>query len=223
VASPPLRCCRALAITGDMHPRKPLPHADQLSRLRRYLRRTRTELRHRYEECFDATRGRRECPLEVRVRRRMIEHYDETASLLEACVKEMERQEAMFYAPFKPGDRIEVLQIRDGICEAAGPYLVVDVLPDKRARYMYDCVALTKAGAIYKRGGARWIRPDTVENIRSSDAQLNKDGQWEAENFRRCADTSRLLAYELGDITLFEGQLDSFGRPRHRRKDRLDP
>ena len=41
-----------------MCPRKPLPHADQIARMKRYLRRLRTELHHRYDEFLEATRGR---------------------------------------------------------------------------------------------------------------------------------------------------------------------
>ena len=48
-----------------MYPRKPLPYADQIDHMKRYLRRLRTELRHRYDEFFEATKGRRECALEV--------------------------------------------------------------------------------------------------------------------------------------------------------------
>jgi len=75
----------------------------------------------------------------------MIEHFQDAVSLLEACVEEMKRQEAMFYAPFKPGDRITVERI-DGraLRTASGPFMVVDVFPDTRYRYSYECVALTR-------------------------------------------------------------------------------
>lgn len=206
-----------------MHPRKPLPHADQIARLQRYLRRSRTELIHRYDESFDATKGRRDCPLEVSVRRLTTAHFRDAVSLLEACLEELQRQEAMFYAPFKPGDRIAVERTIDGVRKLTGPYLVVDVLPDKRTRYVYECGTLTKDGAIYKRRSYTRVCPDASSIICQSDAPLNDDGRWEAEYFRRCAETSRRLAFETGDLTLFEGRKDLLDRPFYRRKDRLDP
>lgn len=206
-----------------MYPRKPLPHAEQLARLKRYLRRSRTELRHRYEESFEATKGRRECPLEVSIRRGMTEHYRNAVSLLEACVEELQRQQAMFLAPFKPGDCIEVERTVDGTPKMWGIYMVVDVLPDKRTKYCYDCVALTKSGSLYKRRGSARICPDTWTTIAASDVSLNEVGRWEAEYFRRCAQTSHQLAFSTGDITLFESRKDLLDRTYYRRKDRLDP
>jgi hypothetical protein len=205
-----------------MYPRKPLPYTEQLARLKRYLRRSRTALRRRYDEFFEATKGRRDCPLEVRIRQRAIEHAQDTVKLLEACVEEVLRQEAIFYAPYKPGDRIVVgRNVGDGD-EASGPYLIVDVLPDKKTRYAYECVALTKDGAMYKRGGDRRIRPDVLSKIRASDALQNAEGRWEAEYFRRCAETSHLLAIKSGDIALFEARKGLVGLISYRRKDRLD-
>jgi len=206
-----------------MYPRKPLSHAEQLVRLKRYLVRSRTELRHRYDEFFEATKGRRDCPLEVRIRHRMIDHHRDVVSLLEACVEELQRQEAMFYASFKPGDCVTVERSCDGLSTKSGPYLIVDVLPDRRARYSYECVALTKSGAVYKRGGHLRVRPDSSLTIHSSDVPLSESGRWEAEYFRRCADTSHQLAYAIGDITLFEASDDLLGRRHYRRKDRLEP
>lgn len=86
-----------------MYPRKPLPHADQIARMKRYLRRLRTELHHRYDEFFEATKGRRECAFEVHLRDRLLEATRDTVALAEACLEELRRQEAMFYAPYKPG------------------------------------------------------------------------------------------------------------------------
>jgi hypothetical protein len=206
-----------------MYPRKPLPHTEQIVRLKRLLRRTRTEVQHRYEDLFDSTKGRRDCPLEVAVRRRLLGASQDAVSLLEACVEELERQEAMFYAPFKPGDRIVVDRVVRGVNERFGPYLIVDVLPDKRSRYIYDCVALTKGGAMYKARGTAMFRPDNVSTIRLSDVALSRSGQWEAEYYRRCAETARQLAFTAGDVTLFEARESLLGRPHYRRKDRLDP
>jgi len=86
-----------------MYPRKPLPHADQIARMKRYLRRLRTELHHRYDEFFEATKGRRECAFEVHLRDRLLEAQRDTVALAEACLEEFRHQEAMFYAPYKPG------------------------------------------------------------------------------------------------------------------------
>jgi len=212
------------AIQTSMYPRKPHPHTEQIGRLKRLLRRTRTEVEHRYKDLFESTKGRRDCPLEVAVRRRLLLASQDAVGLLEACVEELERQEAMFYAPFKPGDRIVVDRVQRGVAETFGPYLIVDVLPDKRTRYTYDCVALTKAGAMYKTRGTARFSPGGAMTIRLSEVTLNSAGQWEAEYYRRCAETARHLAFTAGDVTLFEGRESSFlGRPHYRRKDRLDP
>jgi len=205
-----------------MYPRKPLPYAEQLARLNRYLRRSRTELRHRYDEFFEATTGRRDCPLEVRIRQRAIDSLQDTVKLLEVCVEEVRRQEAIFYAPFKPGDRIIVERRIEGTDQASGPYLIVDVLPDKKGRYAYECVALTKEGAMFKRGGNTRIWPWASSNIRASDALLNEQGKWESEYFRRCAETSHLLAMRKGEIGLFEAQKNALGSNYYRRKDTLE-
>ena len=207
-----------------MYPRKPLPHATQLFRLKRYLRRMRTEMRHRYDETFEATRGRRECPLEVSMRRRLTQHYEDAVGLLEACLEELQRQEAMFFAPFKPGDCIDVERTEKGVGkQTIGPLMIVDVLPDKTTQYCYDCIALTKSGSIYKRSGSARICPDSSAVVIASLLPLNDQGRWEAEYFRRCAQTSHQLAFSTGDLTLFERSDDVLGRPHYRRKDRLYP
>lgn len=203
-----------------MYPRKPLSYGDKLARLKAYLRRARVDLQRKYDDFFAATKGRRDCPLEVQVRSRAIEHSQSTVKLLEVCIEEVQRQEAVFYAPFKPGDRISVERNGSGQSEA---YLVVDVLPDKKTRYTYECVALTKGGCMYKKGGNARMRPSPSTIIQASDALLNAEGAWESEYFRRCADTARVMAIEKGDIRLFEAHKTPFGGLHYRRKDMLDP
>lgn len=203
-----------------MYPRKPLSYSEQLTRLKNYLARARTDLRRKYDQFFDATKGRRDCPLEVQIRHRAVDQALSTVKLLEACVQEVQRQEAMFYAPFKPGDRIEVERHEGTAFEA---YLVVDVLPDKKTLYFYECVALTKSGAMYKRGGSARIWPRASSTIRASEAPLNAEGMWEAEYFRRCAETARILCMQRGDVSLFEPQKTPLGGIHYRRKDFLDP
>jgi hypothetical protein len=153
----------------------------------------------------------------------MKDHFEDAVSLLEACVEELKRQEALFLAPFKPGDCIVVERTAEGASNTYGPYMIVDVLPDKRTKYSYDCVALTKGGSMYKRSGNARICPDVSSAIAISDLALSDSGQWEAEYFRRCAQTSHQLAHSTGDLTLFEASKDMLGRPRYRRKDRLNP
>ena len=203
-----------------MYPRKHLSYGDQLTRLKAYLRQARTELKRKYDEFFAATKGRRDCPLEVQVRHRAVEHAQSTVKLLEACVEEVRRQEAMFHAPFKPGDRIVVDQLRGGV---PGTFLVVDVLPDKKTRYAYECVALTKDGCMYKRGGSARVWPTQSTMIRASDAPLNAEGNWESEYFRRCAETSAVLAIQRGDLRLFEAHKTPSGSLGYRRKGMLGP
>ena len=202
-----------------MYPRKPLSYGEQLARLKAYLRRARIDLRRKYDEFFGATKGPRDCPLEVQIRNRAVDHALSTVKLLEACVQEVQRQEAMLYAPFKPGDRIEVERHKGRAFEA---YLVVDVLPDKKTLYSYECVALTKNGAMYKRGGSARIWPRASSTIRASEAPLNAEGMWESEYFRRCAETSRILSMRRGDVSLFEARKTQ-GGIQYRRKDFLNP
>jgi hypothetical protein len=203
-----------------MYPRKPLSHGEQKAHLKVYLRRARTDLRRKYDEFFKATKGRRDCPLEVQVRHRAVEHAQSIVRLLEACLEEVQRQEAMFYAPFKPGDRIDI-ERQGG--EGFGSFLVIDVLPDKTTRYCYECVALTKRGSMYKRGGNTRVWPKPSTTIRASEIPLNAEGAWESEYFQRCAETSRLMSMEKGDLRLFDVQKTALGLVHYRRKDMLDP
>jgi hypothetical protein len=203
-----------------MYPRKPLSHGEQLARLKIYLRRARTDLQRKYDEFFKATKGRRDCPLEVQVRRRAVDNAQSIVGLLEACLGEVQRQEAMMHAPFKPGDRIEIERQKG---EAFDSLLVIDVLPDKKTRYCYECIALTKHGSMYKRGGNARVWPNASTAIRASEAPLNAEGAWESEYFRRCAETSRVLSMEKGDIRLFEAKKTALGLVHYRRKDMLDP
>jgi hypothetical protein len=126
----------------------------------------------------------------------------------------------MFYAPFKPGDRIELQRHEGGACDA---YLVVDVLPDKKTQYSYECVALTKNGSMYQRGGITRVWPRASSTIRASEAPLNAEGMWESEYFRRCAETSRVMSMHTGDVRLFEAQKTPLGGVQYSRKDLLDP
>lgn len=75
---------------------------------------------------------------------------------------------------------------------------------------------------MYKRGGNRRVTPQASSMIGASNAPLNDEGRWEAEYFRRCAETSHLLAIQRGDVALFEADSGPFGLISYRRKDRLD-
>lgn len=132
-----------------MHPRKPLPHAEQILRMQGCLRRLSTQLRNRYAEFFEATKGRRECALEVQLRHRLLDSTRDAVALAEACLKELRRQEALFYAPFKPGDRVVVEAKDNGIVKCRGHFLIVDICPDKRRDFHYEALEITKTGAIY--------------------------------------------------------------------------
>jgi hypothetical protein len=44
----------------------------------------------------------------------------------------------------------------------------------------------------------------------------------QSEYFRRCADISRILSVQRGDVSLFEAQKTPFGGTHYRRKDLLD-
>ena len=152
----------------------------------------------------------------------MADHYEDAVSLLEVCVEELHRQQALFLAPFKPGDCVVVERDVGGIPETSGPYMVIDVLPDERTLYSYDCIALTKGGSMYKRAGTARVSPDGSTVVVAAEVTFNDVGRWESEYFRRCAQTSHQLAFSDGDLTLFEARKDWLGRPHYRRKERLD-
>ena len=134
-----------------MYPRKPVSHAEQIARMGRCLQRLRTQLRHRYDEYFEATKGRRECALEVQLRHRLLEATRDIVDLAEACLEEVRRQEVLFYAAFKPGDCVVVDHENNAVVSTRSPYLVVDVCPDKGRDFHYRAVELTKKGTIHKR------------------------------------------------------------------------
>ena len=172
-----------------MYPRKPLPHADEIARMKRCLRRLRTELHHRYDEFFEATKGRRECAFEVHLRDRLLEATCDTAALAEACLEELRRQEAMFYAPYKPGDRLLAEYQVDRATLTRGPYLIIDVCPDKRGGFHYEAAELTKKGTMHARRAPHWLSPRLALTMRLSDAPVCEDAEREASYYRECAQT----------------------------------
>jgi hypothetical protein len=207
-----------------MSVRKPLPHAEQVALMKTYVRKLHTQLNHRYQELFATARKRRECPLEVSLRSRMVEVTRDTVGLAEASLEELRRQEAMFYAPFTPGDRITVEYVDRGTTVVRGPYLVVDIRPGKKApAFCYEVQELTKAGALHKRRWRHSVCPSERITIKPSDIRLNTDGEWEARYYRECAQTSRVLAFERGDLTLFEAREGFLGGKSFHRKDRMAP
>jgi hypothetical protein len=203
-----------------MYPRKPAPHTEQIARIRRCLLRLRTQLRHRYDEYFEATKGRRECAFEVQLRHRLLESTREAVALAEACLEELRRQELMFYSPFKPGDRIVVDYVDNGVARTRGPYIIVDICPGKRRAFHYQALELTKAGAVHKRRALQWIWPRASLTIRLSELPVCEEAEWEAKYYSECAKASRVLAFEKGDLTLFEAIGGILGSRTFRRKDR---
>jgi hypothetical protein len=202
--------------------RKPLPHAEQIERMKRYLRRLRTELRHRHDEFFASTRDRRDCPFEVSLKSRQLDATREAVALAEACLTELRRQEAMFYAPFKPGDRVVVEYADKGTLQTHGPYLVTDVEPWKKTGYCYRVVELTRAGTIHKRRWPHPLLPTDRINIRRSEQKANDEGEREATYYRECAKFSRELSFQHGQLDLFEPVKGMFGSVEtYRRRDRM--
>jgi hypothetical protein len=206
-----------------MYPRRPLPHAEQLERLRRYLRRLRTETKHRYEEIYDGTGRRRECAFEVSLRQRQVEAAQEIQALAEACLHELMRQEALFFAPFKPGDRITAELVDRKQSYKLGPYLIVDIEPDKRFGFVYEVVEITKSGAMHK---GRWRHPLSPRKnlvVHRFEQPVSEEAEAESNYYRECAKTSRVLAFERGDLTLFEAEKHLWGSRSFRRRDRTTP
>jgi hypothetical protein len=189
--------------------------------MKRCLRRLRTELHHRYAEFFEATKSRRECAFEVHLRHRLLEATRDTEALAEACLEELRRQEAMFYAPYKPGARVFIEYQVDRATVTRGPYLIIDVCPDRRGGFHYEAAELTKKGTMHARRAPHWLFPRFALAMRLSDAPVCEDAEREASYYRECARTSRVLAFERGDLTLFAPIEGYLGSRSFRRKDRM--
>jgi hypothetical protein len=190
--------------------------------MRKYVRRLRVQLHHRYDEFFEATKGRRDCPFEVQLRGRLVEATRDMLALAEACLEELRRQEVMFYAPFKPGERVVVeYSAAPGAPQRARQYLITDVMPDKRGGFHYEVWELTKKGTLHARRAPHWLFPRSFSAMRRSEAPVCEDAEQEARYFRECARTSRALAFEKGDLTLFERVEGNLGSHSFRRKDRM--
>ena len=63
----------------------------------------------------------------------------------------------MFYAPYKPGDRVLVEYQVDRVMVTRGPYLIIDVCPDNRSGFHYEAAELTKKGAMHARRAPHWL------------------------------------------------------------------
>jgi len=175
--------------------------------LRKLVRELNRELTRKYDAFFTATNGRRDCPFDVSIRSRQIEHVREHVKVAEACLFEMQRQEAMFYAPFKPGDRVCVVRDEVG-AEHVSHYLVVDIEPRRRG-FSYSAVPLTKQVLMYKSRGPNPL--SSGPHIRSCDLQASDEAEREADYYREAAKVSRDLSYVLGRLDQFEPQKDCLG------------
>jgi len=187
-----------------VYPRKPLPHADQVEHMKALVRKFRREVDRRYKEFFAATGRRSECALEVALLGRQIEAARETLKLAEACLKEAERQRALYFAPFGPGDKI-FAEYTDYLRNAKAEHLlVVDVLPDKRWVFAYQVVQLTKAGLAHKRQMPYPLLPLPGRKFRLSDLPESEEAKQESDYLRQCAKTSTEMAVIKGDLDLFK-------------------
>ena len=126
----------------------------------------------------------------------------------------------MFYAPYKPADRVLVEYQVDRVTVTRGLYLIIDVCPDKRGGFHYEAAELTKKGTMHARHAPRWLCPRPTLTMRLSDAPVCEDSEREASYYRECAQTSRVLAFEGGDLTLFQAVEVPLGSRTLRRKDR---
>jgi len=126
----------------------------------------------------------------------------------------------MFYAPYKPGDRVLVEYQVDRVMVTRGPYLIIDVCPDNRSGFHYEAAELTKKGAMHARRAPHWLCPRPALTMRRSGAPVWEDAEREASYYRECAQTSRVLAFERGDLTLFKAVKVPLRSPIFRRKDR---
>src|SRR4051812_25219990 len=102
-----------------------------------------------------------------------------------------------------------------------GPYLIIDVCPAKRGGFHYEAAELTKKGTMHARRAPRWLFPNTSTIVGLSNLPVCEEGEREANYFRDCAKTSRVLAFEKGDLTLFQAVEVPLGSRIFRRKDRM--
>ena len=64
---------------------------------------------------------------------------------------------------------------------------------------------------MHARRAPHWLCPRPTLTMRLSDAPVCEDSEREASYYRECAQTSRVLAFERGDLTLFQAVEVSLG------------
>jgi len=107
----------------------------------------------------------------------------------------------MFYAPYKPADRVLVEYQVDRVTVTRALYLIIDVCPDKRGGFHYEAAELTKKGAMHARRAPHWLCPRPTLTMRLSDAPVCEDSEREASYYRECAQTSRSRTLRRKDRT----------------------
>jgi hypothetical protein len=95
------------------------------------------------------------------------------------------------------------------------------VCPDKRGGFRYEAAELTKKGNMHGRRAPHWLFPRSFAAMRLSEMPVSEDAEREARYFRECAQTSRVLAFAKGDLTLFEAIEAPLGSRVFRRRDRI--
>jgi len=73
---------------------------------------------------------------------------------------------------------------------------------------------------MHARRAPHWLCPRPTLTMRLSDAPVCEDSEREASYYRECAQTSRVLAFEGGDLTLFQAVEVPLGSRTLRRNDR---
>ena len=90
----------------------------------------------------------------------------------------------------------------------------------QRGEFHYVAAELTKKGTMLASRAPHWLCPRRALAMRLSDAPVCEDAEQEASYHRECAQTSRVLAFERGDLTLFQAVEVPLGSRIFRRKDR---
>ena len=152
--------------------RKPCHIDDQILAMRGYVRSLGATIDRQYKAYFAKVGRRRYTPVEATLRNMGIEHARELKLLAVAALGELRRLKAISDALYKPGEQILVTCILPDYNSHPERYLVYDVEPRSRGKYIYRAKRITKRGAFNLRQVNDCICPSRNIRIELCDLPL---------------------------------------------------
>ena len=156
-----------------------------------------------YKTFFAITNKRRDCPFEVALRSRQIDEARRRLVLVEACLTELRRHEALERSPFQPGDQVLVAHRHYGIDYPSHRYLIIDLEVSPRGKLAYVAWEVTKRGVPHQGRYPIQITPRAGVRIERVDEPLDDEASRYVERYRSDALRSLEQAQE-GDLRMFE-------------------